>query len=213
MNDSSSANDKDECKEDEDKAMKLQPRQLRTDTFEIQFRVQNESTYRLHISLCGSPIHGSPYSVVVRSPAIREEAIRESLFSPCWSTSSSLAKHGGHGRAGSLRGSTVSSSSQKLHSLVINNGNNNHNNNNQRTVSDIEEDDLLVRRIGTAGREPGCFLNPQDICIVNEKWIAVTDSNIGCVQVFNNMETVASNRLPVIFFDAFQFRLTWVSSH
>ncbi|OQV13335.1 Tripartite motif-containing protein 3 [Hypsibius exemplaris] len=150
---------------------KLQQRQIRTDTFEVTLRMAKESIFRLHILLAGAPVNGSPYTVVVRSQPVREEVIRESLFSPCSSVMSGGWKGGG--RPGSPRSGSVSALGGSVKRQI------------NKVNGDMDEDDLLVMRIGSAGREAGCFLNPQDICIVDEKMVAVTDSNIGCIQLFS----------------------------
>lgn len=149
-------------------------RQLRTDTFEASFTIFQEGSYRFVVALSSIAVSGSPFAVVVKNSLIREEVVRESLFSPCSS---------------SLGGKTGRPASQKSGS--------DHQRRTSNRLSEVDEDDFLVTTIGSFGRESGQFLNPQGICLTDDDCIAVTDSNIGCIQVRQSCSE--PNRAPTSF--------------
>ncbi|XP_055340238.1 tripartite motif-containing protein 3-like [Paramacrobiotus metropolitanus] len=135
-------------------------KQLRSDSFEITFTLHKEGWYNLHVQLSGHPVSNSPFYVSVKSPVIHEEAVRESLFSAC---SALTARMNGRSPSQKSTGSDGRRNSK---------------------LSELDEDSLATGSVGSFGREPGHFLNPQGVCVTDEGIIAVTDSNIGCIQLF-----------------------------
>lgn len=99
---------------------------------------------------------------------IREEAVRESLFAPVCSKLNGSFRNGTPSSPKSRSGRTIFSAPVQL---------------NSNRLSEVEEDDLLMHSVGSFGRTNGRFLNPQGICITDDGLIAVTDSQLGIVQV------------------------------
>ncbi|GAU98465.1 hypothetical protein RvY_09607 [Ramazzottius varieornatus] len=145
-------------------------RQLRADTFELSFTLPDITvSWKLHVTLQGSPITGSPFLALGKKPVIREEAVRESLFAPVCSKLNGSFRNGTPSSPKSRSSRTIFSAPVQL---------------NSNRLSEVEEDDLLMHSIGSFGRTNGHFLNPQGICITDDGPIAVTDSQLGIVQVF-----------------------------
>ena len=140
-------------------------RQIRADSFELSFTLHDATLpWRLHITLLGTPINGSPFIVVTKKLVMREEAVRQSLFAPVCSRLNGSSRQQ---RPGSPK-SRMAYSAPAL----------------SNRISEVEEEDLLMLSIGSYGRVNGHFLNPQGICVTDDELIAVTDSQLGIIQVY-----------------------------